>query len=184
MTLRLIVDGSAGPNLLTLVAEARLRALHWLSRSVGLLDAGGDSASRAFVIPLVLNLAGSPYRDLPRQFGLMRLQELAIDLTVSVTQSRFEHDRGKRLDLALAVENYVTRQRSVVTRQTDSSDVVVQELTEPQSTEKDGDVLENGTLMRIFLEPSVAPDALLVTPERTAAFTVALMGSTMAAANA
>jgi hypothetical protein len=184
MTLRSIVDGSAGPNLLTLVAEARLRALHWLSRSVGLLDAGGDSASRAFVIPLVLNLAGSPYRDLPRQFGLMRLRELAMDLTVSVTQSRFEHDRGKGLDLALAVENYVTRQRSVVTRQTDSSDVVVQELTDPQSTETDGDVLENGTLMRIFLEPSVAPDALLVTPERTAAFTVALTGSTMAAANA
>jgi hypothetical protein len=62
--------------------------------------------------------------------------------------------------------------------------VVVQELTDPQSTETDGDVLENGTLMRIFLEPSVAPDALLVTPERTAAFTVALTGSTMAAANA
>ncbi len=179
MTLHSVADGNPGPNLLTLVAEARRRALHWLSHSVGLLDAGADRASRSFVIPLILNFADSPYRDLRRSFGLVRLQELTMDLIVSVTQSRFEQDRAKGLDLALAVENYVTRQRSVVTRQAESSDVVVQGLSDPQSEDADGDVLENGTLLQIFLEPYVALDALPDAPERTATLTVVSTGSEM-----
>jgi hypothetical protein len=32
---------------------------------------------------------------------------------VTIGQSRFEADRGKGLDIALAVENYVTRERRV-----------------------------------------------------------------------
>jgi hypothetical protein len=170
MTLHSVRDGSPGPNLLTVIGEARLRALKWLSDSVGLLDDGVDGASRAFVIPLELSVGRSPHRDLLRPYGLIRLEQLAMDLVVTISQSRFEYDRGRGLDLALAVENYVTRQRSVVTRRADSTTVASFELKEPRTPdESDQDVLQNGVLLGIFTEPWVALDAIPEAPQRTAA---------------
>ena len=77
-------------------------------------------------------------------------------LKISVRQTKFELDRGAKYDIALAVENYVTRQRNVVARVGGSSQTT---LSDPMPGRVDrtpaGDVLQNGSLMRVFTDPFV-----------------------------
>lgn len=112
-------------------------------------------------------MSGTSYRDLHRPYGIVRLERVAVELIVTLSQSRFEYDRGGTLDLALAVENYVTQQRSVVTRSTASSALEVAELGEPPSEGTDTDVLQNGVLFRVFTEPYVSLGAMPDDPQRT-----------------
>lgn len=51
MTLHSIANDGGGPNLLSVISEARQAALQWLSPKIGLLEEGED-AGRAFVIPI------------------------------------------------------------------------------------------------------------------------------------
>jgi hypothetical protein len=171
MTLRSISDGGRGPNLLSVIAEARRAAMQWLSPKIGLLEEG-DDATRAFIVPIDIDLSSTPYRDLQRPYGVIRLERVVVELIVTVNQSRFEYDRGGTLDLAIAVENYVTEQRSVVTMSTASSALEVTELGEPPSEGADEDLLENGMLFRVFTEPYVGLDAVPDGAPRTARLTV------------
>ncbi len=167
LALHSLGNGRRGPNLMSLIFEARSRTLEWLSKSVGLFSDGANS-TKSFTVPMELDLSQFPYREMIRSYGLLRFDQIALDLVVNVSQSRLEFDRGKGLDLALAVENYVTRQRSVVTRRANSSEVAVVDLKGAQPSEEvDDDVLENGTLFQVFTEPWVDPGAVEDGSQRT-----------------
>jgi hypothetical protein len=72
-----------------------------------------------------------------------------------------------QLDLALAVENYVTRQRSVVVRQADSEDVAVYDLRDEGPSDQDrAEALTNGILLRIFTKPWVQAHPVAGDPQR------------------
>jgi hypothetical protein len=162
-TLFSVSDGSPGPNLLTLLLEARNRVLSTISREQAeIFDDGAEGALKAFLVPVRLDLSGYPYRELRQEFGFGRLEAISMDVLVTILQSRFEHDRGARLDLALAVENFMTRQRQVVTRSGEAQDVAVFELGDPEDRSRVGDdaVLKSDTLMQIFLEAWVHPPPL------------------------
>lgn len=169
LTLRSLEDGSAGPNLLSLIVEARDRALKRLSPSVNrLFSDGADGASQAFLIPIELDLTNSPHRQLVQPYGLVLIERLTMDLLVSILQTRFEMDRGKGFNIALAVENYVTRERSVVAQRRDSAKVAVADLRNDGVTGEDrDDVLENGQLLQIFTEPWVQVGKVESEPQRT-----------------
>jgi hypothetical protein len=55
------------------IAEARQAAMQWLSPKIGLLDEG-DDANRAFIVPIDIDLSSTPYRDLQRPYGVLRLE--------------------------------------------------------------------------------------------------------------
>jgi hypothetical protein len=171
MTLRSITDGGRGPNLLRVIAEARQAAMQGLSPNIGVLEEGND-ASRSFLVPIDIDLCSSPYQDLHRPYGVVRMERMAVELIVTVNQSLFEYDRGSSFDLAVAVENYVTQQRSVVTRSTDSSPLVVVELGEPPSEGTHEDLVENGMLFRVFTEPYVTLGTVPQHPQRAGPLTV------------
>lgn len=178
LTLCSTQDGSHGPNLKSVIVDARRQALAWLSPSVGLMEEGED-AKRSFAIPLEIDLSHSPHQLLMFPFGVVRLERLSMDLIVTVSQSRFEYDRAGTLDLAVAVENYVTRQRTVVSRQSESAQLSVDELGDPPPPGDDDDVLENGVIFSIVTEPYVTLDAMPEDPERTASLTFTLGGNTV-----
>jgi hypothetical protein len=180
LTLHDITDASAGPNLLAVLHQARHAALTGLAPQLGLLDDGAD-ATRSFIIPLQIELGGAKHRDLRQPLGIVRLERLHADLHVFVSQSRLEVDRGGQLDLALAVENYLTRKRSVVTRPAAGGALTVGELPESQAPGPDDDVLENGSLFQIFTEPWVTFDKPLEGPRRLETVTVNVHTGTPAA---
>jgi hypothetical protein len=169
-TLFSISDGGPGPNLLTLLLEARARVLKMISHEqAAVFEGGTDGVLKAFLVPVRVDLSRSPHRELRQQFGVGRLEAVTRDVLVTVTQSRFEFDRGARLDLAVAVENFMTRQRQVVTRSDETQGVAVFDLADeddrPDAVE-DGAVA-NGMLMQVFLEAWVNPPPLTKPPQRT-----------------
>jgi len=126
-------------------------------------------------------LASAKHRDLRQPFGILRLERLHAELHVLVSQSRLEVDRGEQLDLALAVENYLTRKRSVVTRPAAGGALIVGQLPESQTSGPEDDVLENGSLFQIFTEPWVTFDKALENPQRLETLTVNVHAGTPAA---
>jgi hypothetical protein len=77
-------------------------------------------------------------------------------LRLSVQQTKFVFDRGSKYDIALAVENYVTRQRNVVARACGSAETTLSNPIQiPTTPDPAGDVLQNGSLMKIFTDPFV-----------------------------
>jgi hypothetical protein len=171
LTLHDATDASAGPNLLAVLHQARHAALTRLASQLGLLDDGTD-ATRSLIIPLQIELAGAKHRDLHHSFGMLRLERLQAELHVLVGQSRVEVDRGRQLDLALAVENYLTRKRRVVTRPARGEVLTVGELPESQPPVPDDDPLNNGSLLQIFTEPWVTFEKPLENPQRLGTLTV------------
>jgi hypothetical protein len=177
LILRSVEDASAGPNLLSVIAEARDRALQALAPSVGLFSDGEDGASKAFLIPVAIDLANAPHRQLNLPYGLLLIERLTLELVVTISQTRFEADRGNGLDIALAIENYVTRERSVVYRRSDGPEMARSELVSHAPSEGDrGEVIENGELMQIFTEPWVEVGPIECEPSRTAGLTFTLPG--------
>jgi hypothetical protein len=67
-------------------------------------------------------------------------------------------DRGEKLDFALAVENYVTHQRNIITRPKDADKLSVFEMQNETAREAvdPKDVVSEDTMLAIFLEPWVS----------------------------
>lgn len=149
--------GAKGPNLLTLLYEARDRILRGLAAQIRLLD--GGEVSRAFRVPVEIDLTDYPFREIPNAFGFLRLSRLRFELLAVVAQSRLDFDRGKGLDLALAVENYVTRERDRVIRRGEATELEVVEVAECEEF-AGVEALENGTVFQVFTEPWVDVGAL------------------------
>ncbi|MCW3033305.1 MAG: hypothetical protein JWM60_1650 [Solirubrobacterales bacterium] len=171
LTLYDTIDGSAGPNLLTVLNEARNATLAQLPPQVGLLDDGADT-SRSYIIPLVIDLASARHRDLQRPFGIVRLAQITGELHVHISQSRMEFDRGAQHDLALALENYLTRQRNIVTRASAGGPLAVAELTDTAPPAPEEDVLQNGTVLPVITEPWVSIGKALTNAQRLKTATV------------
>jgi hypothetical protein len=152
-----VVDGARGPNLAALLLDARVRAMDEVSKAIPVLKDGADGASLLLVVPITLDLSGFTFRQLLFPYGALRMDRIALMLKMCVQQSRFEIDRGAKYDIALAVENYMTRQRNVVARVGGSAETTLSEPI-PQRTPNalDADVLQNGSLIRVFTDPFVS----------------------------
>jgi hypothetical protein len=154
-TLYSIKDASVGANLLSLVLEAQQRALGMLSRGIDVFDEGRQG-NRAFAIPVELDLSAMDARQLVRPFGGVRIDRLRFVLLAHVHQWRFEHDRGHGLDLAVAIEHYITRERRIMAKAKNDDKVTVTELRKtPATFGDDPDILKNGVLFRLIAEPWV-----------------------------
>lgn len=158
-TLYSIEDGARGPNLAALLMEAHLRAMQEVSNAIPLLKEGADDATLLVMTPVTLDLRGYPFRQLLYPYGALRMERISMTLKISIRQTKFELDRGAKYDIALAVENYVTRQRNVVARVGGSSQTTLSDPM-PANADRtpDADVLQNGSLMRIFTDPFVVCD--------------------------
>jgi hypothetical protein len=173
LTLHSLVNGTPGPNLASVVIDARGRALELLSRSVEAWDVEAEGETKGFLIPLELDFSDQPHDHLLRPYGALRVRRLKFDLLATVSQSRFEADRGAGLDLALAVENYVTRARQVVTRGGGDQEVRIYPLEDDPAPgdPDDPEILQNGALLKVILEAWVtAPTVKSTAPTAAVSF--------------
>jgi hypothetical protein len=114
-TLYSVVDGEFGPSLITVMLKARERALDQLAKGQNIFSRL-ENAEKFMLMLIELDLASFAARQLMRQYGAVRLERLGFELVVHIKQARFQQDRGEKLDSPVAGENYVTYQRSVITR--------------------------------------------------------------------
>lgn len=159
LTLYSVENGSAGPNLASLLLDARIRAMREVSNAVPLLKDGADGARLLLITPVTIDFKDYAFRQQLFPYGAVRFDRLSMTIRISVQQTRFELDRGAKYDIALAVENYVTRQRNVVARTGGSSKTTLSAPLPSAVTHTAGEnVLQNGSLMRLFTDPFVAFD--------------------------
>lgn len=161
LTLYSIEDGSRGPNLASLLLDARIRAMREVSKAIPLLKGGADGARLLLITPVTIDLTNYVFRQQLFPYGAVRFDRLSMTLKISVQQTRFELDRGKSYDIALAVENFVTKQRNLVARSAGSSETTLSTPLPSESADEPtgrGDVFRNGSLMRIFTDPFVEFD--------------------------
>jgi hypothetical protein len=161
-------DGRPGPNLMSVLADARMRVLHMIGNQLGVF-ANGSPGSIAYVVPLRLSFSDRSDRQLRYPEGVVTIEELEAELEVSVLQTRFEFDRGHNFDLALAVEHFMNHSRRVVTRRPSTPSLATFALPDPDSdgSASTEDVLQNGMLMKIFTDAWVTPGPSDSPPQRT-----------------
>jgi hypothetical protein len=130
-----------------------------VSNAVPLLKDGADGARLLLITPVTLDFAGYAFRQQLYPYGALRFDRLNITLKIAVQQTRFELDRGAKYDIALAVENYVTRQRNVVARVGGSPLTTLSPpLPKASQNVRAEEVFQNGSLMKIFTDPFVEID--------------------------
>jgi hypothetical protein len=146
-----------GPNLMTVLAEARQRVLKLVSDGVtGLIGNGQDADELTLRVPVIIDFTQAPMRSLVVTDGRFDIEAVKGELLVKISQTQFSHDRGQGLDLALAVEHFMTRQRQVVIRSKEGE--VLQVYSVPDQAEHADadadadDVMTPNTLLRIFTE--------------------------------
>ncbi len=145
-----------GPNLLSVLVDVRGRVLKLVRDGVDGLVPGGDKADLAIDVPVEIDLSLSPTRSLLVEGGRLDIGRITANLLVTIDQTHFEHDRGQNLDVALAIEHFVTKQKQIVIRHRDREHVDVFNL-QHELGEPPDDVMTPDTLLRIELEPWVNP---------------------------
>jgi hypothetical protein len=112
-------DGRAGPNLIAVIADARMHVFHMIRAQLGPF-ADGLPGSIAYLVPVRLSFTKESHRQLRYPEGVVTIEEFEAELEVSVLQMRFEFDRGRNFDLGLAVEHFMNHSRRVVARRPSS----------------------------------------------------------------
>jgi Restriction endonuclease len=77
--------------------------------------------------------------------GILVIPVVTFDLGLHITQSRITVDRGKQLQFALAVDNFITGRVSAASRNLEASETKLQDV----QTAPSGQTLVNGSIMRI-----------------------------------
>lgn len=152
-----VIDGSAGPNLIEIVKNMYTIITNNVCNKVQLIK---DGAECLFVVKTAgqLDLSNYQYRQLRFPYGVVNLPIISFLFATSINQTEFKFDRGKGLDLAVVVENYLNDNKHYVVQRKggDSSLSVIPVLQKTGDPAKDVEKpLENGSILKIFLEPWV-----------------------------
>lgn len=175
LTLHSVIDGTPGPNLMSILLEARQRALQLLAEDRTMFREGLEEAERFFIMPIEIDFTAVPTRQLHRNYGALKFSGISFELVAHVSQRRFRHDRGESLDFALAVENYVTHQRRVATRSKGTDQLGVFTLPDsPSKPPSQDDIVSENTMLLVFMEPWVRVPRLAgdVYPTKKLAFSL------------
>ena len=81
MILHSVVDGEPGPNLITVMLDARNRALDLLAKGQSLFQKLED-AEKFLLMPIELDLTSFATRQLMRKYGAVRLERLSFELVL------------------------------------------------------------------------------------------------------
>jgi hypothetical protein len=158
-TLHSVIDGEPGPNLVTVLTEAALEVMKRLPPVLPPLPADITQSRTVVVVPLSVNLGAGEYRRLHRPGYFVDFGSCEVNLHVHVHHTRMEFDRGDKFDIALMVEDYVTRRRHIATKLKASDGVTVEVASTGSPPDPDGEApLENDSIFNLFCEPWVGVD--------------------------
>ena len=155
-----IVDGRKGANLIDLLMQKQSELLHMICGNLPIIEEGKDGASLVIMSEVELIANDYEYRQLRLQYGVVNIEKLLFSFIIRVSQSHFHFDRGEGLDMALVVENYIRKQIHVVSRKADD-DLTVSANIYDTLVDKciaKGDVLENNSILKAYLDPTVSID--------------------------
>lgn len=152
-----IVDGSKGRHLIDLLSEQQNKLVHQISEGINKpLEEGEKDARLAILSDVEINFSNYEYRQLRFRQGAVNIDGITCKLLTHVSQTVFHFDRGENLNLALVIENYINKQKHIVSQQKDQTNIQIGEnIANRLIKEKiaKGDALKNESIFKVYLEP-------------------------------
>jgi hypothetical protein len=151
--------GHRGPNLVGILGDAHGLILQAIAAGIGVFDDGAEAVLE-ITAACEIDFTGTPFRQLRLQTAAAKLERIRFRLLAQISQSRFQFDRGAKLDFAVVVESYISEQRLLAHRKAGDAGInfrVANTTERGNSTQRD--VLENGSVMKVFLAPWVGLDS-------------------------
>lgn len=146
------VAGEKGPHLVDLLLTARQAAISKVVEKADEIPLKKTSLEQSWCrsMEVVYDFSASKFCHLRHPFGIVTLTTVNSTLLINVSQTCIQTDRGETVDFALTIENYITRQRNIVSQPKASGKVDITD--QLQHSEKPDDALENGSVLRVFTQ--------------------------------
>ena len=151
-------NGDIGPNLTKLLSEVHSTITNNINVIVGQKNEFLDH-KLLVKSDVRVDLTGFEFRQLRNKYAAVNLNEMTLNFVTQISRSELNIDRGKNLDYALIVQNYVSEQAYYVSKNNDSGEMLVSSYkNEKSSPIEPNDVFVNGSTMNCYLGPWVGVD--------------------------
>lgn len=141
-----------GKHLLNLLFDIRNSILQKISKEYNFDSLIKNEFEIGFDCQICLNFTNYEYNTLNYPKYILMLDKLYFTLPVLVNQFKFQYDKAKKFDLALIVENYITKNPKVTYKMKHDQNLKVEEIILKNSVKEP---LENDTGISIFTQPWV-----------------------------
>ena len=134
-----IKDVSQGPHVLTLISDYSQKIIKSISNKVQIIE-GFKEAKLLIISNVELDLSNSEFRIMILPEGTLEINKITFELKTLIEQKLVRHDRALKYDLALIIENYITKQRNIISKEKKSPQIELSEELEicpPSGRQKD-----------------------------------------------
>lgn len=150
-------DLKKGPNLIKMLVDIREKLLRdLLDKTIGILENTG-SKDRVFRTKAIFDLSNYPFKLFPYEHGYLILDKMYVTYLLSISETKFEHDRATNFNFVLMVENYITKQKNFVAKEKSTNNITLSSPVETQEYEPKDD-LRNGGIIKILTDYYVGID--------------------------
>lgn len=148
-----VKTGSPGPNLVSILSDSHRLILEGFSRSPSLVDSKKD-LSVEIVAETDVDFTSTDYKQLRLPSAAVRISHIRGKFIARLDQSEMHFDRGRELDFAVVIENYISEQRMIAHRKNNDCEIKFKNV-DPDA-EENSNALKNGTILRVIAQPWVA----------------------------
>jgi hypothetical protein len=140
--LRSIKDVSQGPHVLTLISDYSQKIMKSISNKIQLIEEFKDAK-----MLILSNLSNSDFRIIILPEGTLVINKIAFELKTLIEQKLVRHDRALKYDLALMIENYITKQKNIISKEKKSPQIELSgelEVCAPSDRQRDFGTVKKG----------------------------------------
>ncbi len=150
-------EPTKGPNFVKLLIDVRNYTLKQLVEQFNnLMEPENDKPELAYETRVKLDFTNYPFKFFKHEIGYITFDSISFNHHQSITQSKMEFDRAASADFALIVENYITNQKNLASKQKDEEQVKLSEPILPKQEISDDQTVKNGSVIKITLEHYVS----------------------------
>ena len=116
-----IKNSIKGPYIWDLVSNQCIKIIKSIGDHIQLIGDYKNKSSLLITSKIEIDIADSEFRILRLPQGLLEIEKIVFQLDTLINQDLIHHDRAKNYNMALIIENYITKQRNIISRHKDSS---------------------------------------------------------------
>jgi len=151
------LEGERGPNLVSVMEKGHLQVLRHLTSRFGLLNDGNDTSVFITMVGK-FDFKNAKHRRLKLAEGLIEISDLPFAFNARLDQKELKIDRGASVDMAVALENFLTLTKHSVVKRKEEEKSSLRRMAN-RAPEPERAILENGSVMDVFLSIFVPVDA-------------------------
>lgn len=111
------LKGGTGENLLQLLIDIRTEILIKNIQSFNsMIEPKEKENELGLATKVIVDFSDSQYRHLKHEGGFIQFEKIIFDFYGSINQSKMDFDKTESVDIALIVENYISKQKNFISK--------------------------------------------------------------------